>query len=63
MDYFDSDKILIELESLIQTALNEQFRRNKKYAEKMNEMFVFPMAVNLINMSLMLVYPYLKEWF
>ncbi len=63
MDYFDSDKILYELESLIQLTLDLQFQRNKKYAEKLNEMFVFPMAINLISMSLMLVYPYLKEWF
>lgn len=63
MDYFDSDKMLYELETLIQLTLNEQFLNNKKHAEKMNEFFVFPMAVNLINMSLMLVYPYLKEWF
>ena len=63
MDYFDSDKILYELESLIQMVLSEQFSSNKKYAEKMNELSVFPMAINLINMSLMLVYPYLKEWF
>ena len=59
---FDSASILYDLEMQIEMTLIDIYNEKKEYAEKLNELFVFPMALNLINMILMIVYPYLHEW-
>lgn len=59
---FDSVSILYDLEIQIELTLIDIYNEKKEYAEKLNELFVFPMALNLINMILMIVYPYLHDW-
>lgn len=58
---YDSRSIEIDIEELIDATMNDLFSERKSRVDKINELFVFPMAINLISMTIMIVYPYLRE--
>lgn len=63
MEIYDSCMILDELDQLIEMTLKDDFEERKNSADKMGELFIFPMALNLINMTCMIVVPFIREWY
>jgi len=61
MSIYDSRSIEIDIEELIDATMNDLFSERKSRVDKINELFVFPMAINLISMTIMVVYPYIRE--
>jgi hypothetical protein len=62
LEVFDSESLLYELERMVNDLMKENFDALTARYEKADEMYVIPMAMNLINMLMMLCYPFLTEW-
>jgi hypothetical protein len=63
MEVYDSVMIIDELDQLIKATMKDDFEEKKSVAEKLSEFYVIPMAINLINMTLMIVYPFIRQWY
>ncbi len=63
MEIYDSEMILDELDQLIEMTMKDDFEEKKAVAEKIGEFYVVPMVLNLLNMTLMIVYPFIRQWY
>lgn len=62
-EFYNSESILLEVEYLINDAMKELYDLRSEKAEKTNETLLLPMAIHLINMIMMIVFPYMTNLF
>lgn len=62
-EFYNSESILLEVEYLINDSMKELNNLRSEKAEKMNETLILPMAIHLINMIMMIVFPYITNLF
>lgn len=62
-EFYNSESILLEVEYLINDAMKELYDLRSEKAEKMNETLLLPMAIHLINMIMMIIFPYMTNIF
>lgn len=62
MERFDSDRLVDELMQLVEALMASDHEERRRQAHRTDELLVFPMALGLMNMIMMLVVPYLMEW-